>query len=207
MERASAHACQFAEFAKLHGSTDLKPAALHVEEFASHWLASHGSHCRMPAARSKIAEEARNPVRQMLRLALEGRVTAARQRKSFPFGDRNAAWWFRLSRLTAVTLDDIVIFRSLLNPLAVMGVLVFIFARMFSSDRIKRLGIPCGVEPFAAVPSHAAAPADSELITSADFKEVSEAYQGEPNATLRRRALTDTGTTENILTCCIANSQ
>ena len=54
----------------------------------SHWLASHGSKCSVPAARSKIAEEARNPVRQMLRLALDGRVTAARTRKSFPFDDQ-----------------------------------------------------------------------------------------------------------------------
>ena len=28
--------CQFAEFAKAHGSTDLKSAASHIEEFASH---------------------------------------------------------------------------------------------------------------------------------------------------------------------------
>jgi site-specific recombinase XerD len=80
--------CQFAEFAKRHGSNDVKSAASHIEEFASHWLASHGSPCRVPAARSKIAEEARNPVRQMLRLALEGRVTPARTRKSFPFEDQ-----------------------------------------------------------------------------------------------------------------------
>jgi hypothetical protein len=69
--------CQFAEFAKLHGSTDAKSATSHIEEFASHWLASHGSKGSVPAARSKIAEEARNPVRQMLRLALDGRVAAA----------------------------------------------------------------------------------------------------------------------------------
>lgn len=75
--------CQFAEFAKLHGSTDAKSATSHIEEFAAHWLASHGSKCSVPEARSKIAEEARNPVRQMLRLALDGRVAAARTRKSF----------------------------------------------------------------------------------------------------------------------------
>ena len=80
--------CQFAEFAKLHGSTDAKSATSHIEEFAAHWLASHGSKCSVPAARSKIAEEARNPVRQMLRLALDGRVAAARTRKSFPFDDQ-----------------------------------------------------------------------------------------------------------------------
>jgi hypothetical protein len=60
--------CQFAEFAKLRGATDLKSAVLHIEEFASNWLVSHGSQCTVPAARSKVAEDARNPVRQMLRL-------------------------------------------------------------------------------------------------------------------------------------------
>ena len=80
--------CQFAEFAKLRGATDLKSAVLHIEEFASHWLVSHGSQCTVPAARSKVAEDARNPVRQMLRLALEGRVTAARKHKSWPFEDQ-----------------------------------------------------------------------------------------------------------------------
>ena len=80
--------CQFAEFAKLHGATDVKSAASHIEAFASDWLASHGSKCTVAAAQSKIAEEARNPVRQMLRLAMEGSVAAARTRKSFPFADQ-----------------------------------------------------------------------------------------------------------------------
>ena len=89
--------CQFAEFAKLQGATDAKSAASHIEGFASHWLASHGSKCSAPAARSKIAEEARNPVRQMLRLALDGRVAAARTRKSFPF-DGQAPGFLRYLR-------------------------------------------------------------------------------------------------------------
>ena len=74
--------CNFAEFAKLHGSTDVKSASTLIEEFALHWLTIHGSQCTALGARSKIAEEARNPVRQMLRLALEGHVTAARTRKT-----------------------------------------------------------------------------------------------------------------------------
>jgi integrase/recombinase XerD len=80
--------CHFAEFARLHGSTDVKSASTLTEEFALHWLTIHGSQCTAPGARSKIAEEARNPVRQMLRLALEGHVTAARTRKSFPFEEQ-----------------------------------------------------------------------------------------------------------------------
>jgi integrase/recombinase XerD len=77
--------CQFAEFAKLHGATDVKSAASHVEDFACHWLANHGCRCAAPAARAKVAEEARNPVRQMLHLSIEGRVAAVRTHSSFPF--------------------------------------------------------------------------------------------------------------------------
>jgi integrase/recombinase XerD len=80
--------CRFAEFAKVHGSTDLRSAVSQIESFASHWLAVHEANCRTLEARNKIAEEARNPVRQMLLLALEGRVTAARTRKPFPFEDQ-----------------------------------------------------------------------------------------------------------------------
>jgi integrase/recombinase XerD len=77
--------CRFAEFAKQHGSTDLKSAASQIEEFAAQWLAAHEPNCKTTEARRHIAEEARNPVRQMLRLAVEGHVTPDRQRKSFPF--------------------------------------------------------------------------------------------------------------------------
>lgn len=75
--------CRFAEFAKQHGSTDLTSAASQIEAFASHWEAAHAEG-RTKEALRKIAEEARNPVRQMLSLALEGRVTIERKRKSFP---------------------------------------------------------------------------------------------------------------------------
>jgi integrase/recombinase XerD len=80
--------CHFAEFAKLRGPTDLHSASRHIEEFATHWLAERGSHRTAPEARSKIAEEARNPVRQMLRLALEGHVIVSRTRKAFPFDNQ-----------------------------------------------------------------------------------------------------------------------
>ena len=80
--------CRFSEFAQQHGSTDLKSAASQIESFASYWLAAHEPRCQTSETRSKIAEEARNPVRQMLLLALEGRVTAARKSKPFPFEDQ-----------------------------------------------------------------------------------------------------------------------
>lgn len=118
--------CQFAEFAKLQGAGDLKSAVLHIENFASNWLVSHGSHCKVPAARSKVAEEARNPVRQMLRLALEGRVTAARKHKSWPFEDQAPGFLSYLRDERGLRENTIYKYVHRLNGLA---------------DHLKRLGV------------------------------------------------------------------
>jgi site-specific recombinase XerD len=77
--------CQFANFAQRIGVTEVASSISLIEEFASSWLAEHGIHCKTAEARRKVAEDARNPVRQMLRLALEGRVSAARNHRLFPF--------------------------------------------------------------------------------------------------------------------------
>lgn len=77
--------CQFADFARENGATDPTTASPYVEAFASHWLGKHGVGCRTTEARDKVLEDARNPVRQMLRLALEGRVKAKRTSKPFAF--------------------------------------------------------------------------------------------------------------------------
>lgn len=77
--------CQFADFAREHGATDSASSRLHIEAFAAHWFAGHGSGCRTDEARHKVLEEARNPVRQMLGLAIEGRVNPERKSQPFPF--------------------------------------------------------------------------------------------------------------------------
>lgn len=77
--------CQFGEFASTRGAIDGQTALDHVEAFAQHWVAIHGKSCRSDAARAKVAHDARNPVRQMLELALHGSVGRHRQRKPFPF--------------------------------------------------------------------------------------------------------------------------
>jgi len=100
--------CRFAEFAKQHGCIDLRSAATQIEEFVSQWQATHEANGRTAEAVRKIAEEARNPVRQMLRLALEGRVTADRKRKSFPFGDQTPGFLRHLQEergLREATID------------------------------------------------------------------------------------------------------
>ena len=77
--------CQFGEFVQHQGVSDLASATSYVEPFAAHWLKLHGKGCRTDAARHKVREEARNPVRQLLNLALEGCVKPERKPVSFPF--------------------------------------------------------------------------------------------------------------------------
>lgn len=76
--------CHFADFARQRGAFNLASAVLQVEAFASHRLTKHGPG-GTTQTRAKIVEEARNPVRQMLQLALEGHVRPNRQHKTFPF--------------------------------------------------------------------------------------------------------------------------
>jgi site-specific recombinase XerD len=77
--------CHFADFARQSGATDLVSATSKVDDFALRWAVQRGGNCKTAQARRKLFSEARNPVRQMLRLALEGRVTPNRQHKPFPF--------------------------------------------------------------------------------------------------------------------------
>lgn len=77
--------CQFGDYASARGATDGQTALEHLEPFAQHWKSVHGKSCRSEQARAKVAHEARNPVRQMLELALYGSVGAHRQRRPFPF--------------------------------------------------------------------------------------------------------------------------
>jgi len=79
--------CQFGDFARQRGAIDGESALEHVEVFVQHWQSLHGKSCRSAEARSKVANEARTPVRQMLELALRGGVQSHRQRKNFPFED------------------------------------------------------------------------------------------------------------------------
>jgi integrase/recombinase XerD len=67
--------CHFADFATHHGATDLSSAAARVEMFASQWVARSTAGPGSTLPRPKFLDEVRNPVRQMLRVALEGRVT------------------------------------------------------------------------------------------------------------------------------------
>jgi integrase/recombinase XerD len=77
--------CQFADFAREAGATDLISAGSKVEDFATHWAEKRVTNCKTAQARLKLLSEARNPIRQMLVLPLEGRIAPERQHKPFPF--------------------------------------------------------------------------------------------------------------------------
>jgi site-specific recombinase XerD len=77
--------CRFGEFAGHRGANDGESALDHVEAFAQHWQALHGQTYSSAEARSKVGRDARTATRQMLELALRGRVESHRTRKAFPF--------------------------------------------------------------------------------------------------------------------------
>ena len=63
----------FGEFAKARGAGELRHLPAHVEPFIDAWIRSH-ARGKSSARRKKAGQEVRNPVRQMLRLAVPGYV-------------------------------------------------------------------------------------------------------------------------------------
>lgn len=84
----------FGEFAKTHGATEVAHLPDHVEPFVQAWLSQHAKGRRSAKARKKIGDCTRNPIRQMLRLALPGYVGLGRpQKPGNPF-ERQAPRFF-----------------------------------------------------------------------------------------------------------------
>lgn len=77
--------CQFADFTERRGITNLNAAVSQVEEFASDWVARYRASVVSKPLRPKHLNEIGDPIRQMLRLALEGRIATRRRQKPYPF--------------------------------------------------------------------------------------------------------------------------
>ncbi len=75
--------CHFADFAQKSGCIDIVSAADCVDPFISHWVVRFGTCAKAVSVRHM--SDTRNPVRQMLQLACEGRVTRNRKSHPFPF--------------------------------------------------------------------------------------------------------------------------
>lgn len=82
--RRLSHLYYFAVFAQKRGCADVASAFDLIEEFVSEWLVQHGAEAKTAAALRKHAIEVGNGLRQMLRLARDGRVMSNRHRRPFP---------------------------------------------------------------------------------------------------------------------------
>jgi integrase/recombinase XerD len=71
----------FGEFAKTNGATELAKLPSHVEPFVDEWVSQHARGKRSARTRKKIGDCVRNPIRQMLRVALPDYVGIGRPHK------------------------------------------------------------------------------------------------------------------------------
>jgi integrase/recombinase XerD len=72
----------FGEFAKRRGATAADQLPAHVDAFVETWMQEHGTKRTPAEARRKVESAARNPVEQMLRLAVPGFVGRRRARSA-----------------------------------------------------------------------------------------------------------------------------
>jgi len=74
----------FGEFARERGAMRVEDLSAYVDAFVEYWTEKHGTKCTTAQARQKVASSVRNPVQQMLRLAVPG------------FSGRERARWARV---------------------------------------------------------------------------------------------------------------
>ena len=75
----------FGDFAQSRGCSSYDDLTAFVEPFAEQWKIEHGRNCKTEAALSKVGNEARGPVRQMLALILPD--YSSRPDRKDPFSD------------------------------------------------------------------------------------------------------------------------
>lgn len=75
----------FGDFAQFKGCQSYNDLPAFVEPFTEQWMIEHGRNCKTDAARSKVGNEARGPVQQMLALVLPG--YSSRSEPKDPFSD------------------------------------------------------------------------------------------------------------------------
>ncbi|WP_236597782.1 hypothetical protein [Paraburkholderia kirstenboschensis] len=70
----------FGDYAEAHGANEFMQLSDHVEPFVQDWIRRHGRG-RSASRRSRFAHEVRNPICQMLPLAIDGYVGPGRPHK------------------------------------------------------------------------------------------------------------------------------
>ena len=76
---------KFGELAAARGATTWAELPEQVQPFAELWTQEHGRNCRSERDRRRVADEATNPVQQMLRLLLPGYRDRRRRARALPF--------------------------------------------------------------------------------------------------------------------------
>jgi integrase/recombinase XerD len=71
----------FGEFAKTHGASKFKDLPDHVDPFVQAWVSERGGGRRSARRRKQLGNEVRNPIRQMIRLAVPGYIGRGRPHK------------------------------------------------------------------------------------------------------------------------------
>jgi site-specific recombinase XerD len=80
---------RFGDFARSRGARRLRDLPARVDGFVSLWIAERwtGRRRAIDATKKKFGQEVRNPIEQMLRLAVPGFVGSGRPRKGLPFAN------------------------------------------------------------------------------------------------------------------------
>ncbi|MBX9771614.1 MAG: site-specific integrase [Candidatus Obscuribacterales bacterium] len=76
---------QFGEFARAAGAKVYSDLPAHAEPFTKHWLAQHGTNAKTKSAIASVANEASNPIGQMLRLNLQNSTKKCKSHGDFKF--------------------------------------------------------------------------------------------------------------------------
>lgn len=110
--------CHFAQFAEERAAASLEQATTLVEDFAEHWMKEHARDGMSLAARHKLAEEARNPVNQLLHLQLPDYAGGGRQVRPNPFRDEAPGFFTYLREERGLKGSSMDHYRHYLNRFA-----------------------------------------------------------------------------------------
>jgi len=108
---------QFGEFARERGVIRIEDLPGHVDAFVERWTEQHGSRCRTTVARKKVASVARNPIEQMLRLAIPDFCGRRRARWArAPFEGRAGRFFDYLTEERGLRQASVVHYKHHLGP-------------------------------------------------------------------------------------------
>lgn len=108
---------QFGEFARERGATHANDLPAHVDAFVELWTEQHGASCKTIVAKKKVASTVRNPIEQMLHLAVPGFHSRPRARWArAPFEGRAARFFEYLTEERGLRLASILHYKNHLGP-------------------------------------------------------------------------------------------